>query len=1005
MQILQGSWKLIHAALLFAVLLGLIAQPAYAQSVHRAKAQSVTGPSVRVTKAFSDWPHYENLPDEPLGKHPAAAATPADYGQWESLSTTGGLSPDGKWVVYAINRSDRNNELRFANLADATTKVIAFGAQPTFSADSRWMAYSIGYSEAQEERLSREKKPVRMKLGLMNLSSGNQTVLDDIESFSFSPDGAYVAMHRYALQKKDAPDGAADDSDSAPGATVIVRHLDSERDTAFGNVSESAWQNLPQRGHMLAMTISTDDKVGNGVQLFDPETGMLRVLDSSPSTYSGISWRKSSADLAVLRSKVDEYHEGPTQVALAWTHLGGASESSHVYDPTTDVKFPVGMRTVAFHKPSWSDDGATVFLGIAKWDEGATDIQKTTAKTDGDGDRIGSGKDEKQSAAVDIWHWRDVEVMPKQKVDAREDHHRSMLTAWHVETGRFIQLQKYPDEQVTPLSHQKVAYAVNWAAYAMDRALGRSAADLYLVDLATGARTEIKKRITEFRIPEDGGRIFLDRYVVASPGGGYLVYVQDDHYWTVNVATHAVVNITKGVPTSFLDRESDHVIKQKETFGIAGWTNNDAAVILNTEFDLWQVTPDGAHAARLTDGTAEQIRHRYVALDPEEESIDTDKPLYLSVFGIWTKKSGYARLRLSGSGAAGNDEHLIWADKSVDQLTKAKNTDLYEYVTQSFEVSPNIFVGGPNLKDAKQITNTNPFQSNYAWGHEELIDYKNDHGKHLQGALYYPAGYVPGKKYPMVVYVYEKPSSKLHRYSAPSERDYYSIGAITSHGYFVLQPDIIFRPREPGLSVVECVTPAVNRVIQMGLVNPQKVGVIGHSWGGFDVTYLATHTNLFAAAVAGAPVTDLVSLYGNHQWSSGISEADLMETGQPRMEVPLWEDLPAYIRNSALFNVQNMTTPLLIEVGDKDGTVFFHQGVELYNVARRAKKEVVLLVYAGEDHGLRQKANQMDYHRRIFEWFGYYLKGEPAPSWITNGESYLDREREVKQIKLQSGKN
>src|SRR3984957_72517 len=174
------------------------------------------------------------------------------------------------------------------------------------------------------------------------------------------------------------------------------------------------------------------------------------------------------------------------------------------------------------------------------------------------------------------------------------------------------------------------------------------------------------------------------------------------------------------------------------------------------------------------------------------------------------------------------------------------------------------------------------------------------------------------------------------------------------------------------------------------------VGGGGHSWGGFVAAFLAPHTHIFAAPVAGAPITDLVSNYGNHHWSSGIAETDHIETGQQRMQVPLWGGLTAYIRNSAVFNVQNMTTPLMIEVGDSDGTVFFHQGVELYNIARRARKEVVMIEYAGEDHGLTKKADQVDYQRRIFAWFGHYLKGETAEGWITDGQSYLDRQRELK---------
>jgi len=579
--------------------------------------------------------------------------------------------------------------------------------------------------------------------------------------------------------------------------------------------------------------------------------------------------------------------------------------------------------------------------------------------------------------------------MPKQKIGARSDRQKNMLAAWQLGNDRLVQLGKELTEQVTPVRRQQLAYTANWSAYAMERTIGRPAADIYLTDLATGERTRIKERLPE------------DRYLQASPQGRYLLYVQDDHYWTVNTATRAIVNITKTVPTSFVDRESDFTIKQKPAFGVAGWTKNDEAVILYDKFDLWKIAADGSRATRLTDGAAEQVRHRYVRLNPDDEWIDTDKPLYLSLFGIWSKKSGYARL-LPGASAV---ERLVWLDKSVTRLAKAKDADVYEYVVETFEESPTVFVGAPDLKSAKLVTKTNPFQDRFAWGHSELVEYKNDLGERLQGALYYPAGYEAGKRYPMIVYMYERLSDTLHRYVAPAERDPYNASVFTSLGYFVLEPDIAFRKREPGLSVAECVGAAVKKVIQMGIVDGRKVGIVGHSWGGFDTTFLATHTDLFAAAVAGAPITDLVGHYGNHPWSIGIAETDHIETGQQRMEVPLWEDLPAYIRNSAVFGVQNMKTPLMIEVGDSDGTVFWHQGVELYNVARRAKKDVVLLVYAGEDHGLRKKPNQLDYHRRIVEWFGHYLKDEPAPSWITNGLSYLDREQELKKLKARKGKS
>jgi dipeptidyl aminopeptidase/acylaminoacyl peptidase len=938
--------------------------------------------------------------------------SPADYGQWETLvetgggggrggATAGGLSPDGKWLAYGITRSNGNNEIRATNIAAGATKTVAFGTQPAFSSDSGWLAFSIGYSETQADRMRADNRPVQNKLGLLNLATSEQTVVDSIQSFAFSPDGTWLAMRHYGADggggaaaggrgggggrggRGGRGGGGADgEDDNTPGATLILHQLSTGRDTAFGNISEFAWEDRKHHGNLLAMAISTGDKTGNAIQLFDTKSASLRVLDSSPSTYSNLTWRKDSADLAALKSKSDDKHDGATYLALAWTNLGEPSEALRTYDPTTDAKFPAGMRTVTFRRPSWSEDGNTIFIGLSDWYDKPPAPRRggRGANSESTGDAAAAADDQ---PTVDVWHWRDTEVMAHQVKNAAQNRRRNLLAAWHVDSGSLVQLGKELTEQVTPLKHSNLAYDAEWKEYAMDRSIGRPAADIYLVDTKTGQRSKIKDKLTE------------DHYLQASPGGHYLLYLENDQYWVVNVTTRSTVNITKNVKTSFVDQESDATVKQKPPFGVAGWTRNDADVILYDKFDLWRISADGAHAVKLTEGAADQVRHRYVRLDPEDEFIDLDKPVYLSLFGIWSKKSGYAMLR-PGAPAP---ERLVLADKSIERLAKASQAPVFEYVSETFEESPNIFVAGPDLKDAKRVTDTNPFQSKYAWSHSELIEYKSSNGTRLQGILDYPAGYEPGKKYPMIVYMYEKLSDGLHRYVAPSERSYYSISAITSHGYFALQPDIVFQKREPGLSVADCVTAAVKKVQEKGVVD--KVGVVGHSWGGFDASFLATHTNIFAAAVAGAPITDLISNYGNHHWSSGIAETDHIETGQQRMEVPLYEDLQAYIRNSAVFGVQTMTTPLLVEVGDADGTVFYHQGIELYNIARRAKKNVVLLVYGGEDHGLRKKADQVDYQHRIFAWFGYYLKGDPAPAWVTDGESYLDHQRDLKKTKSQ----
>jgi dipeptidyl aminopeptidase/acylaminoacyl peptidase len=910
-----------------------------------------------------------------LGAQTKLPVPPTEYGAWETLvpqpraSSTGPLSPDGKWLVYGITRSNRDNELRVLEVGSRRVITAPFGEQPSFSSDSRWMAYGIGLSEREEEKIQKERKPLRKKLGLVNLATGETTTVDNIETFEFSADGVFLAMRAYAPEppRSERPadaDAASTEQRDKVGGNLIVRALGRGSDTTFGNVTELAWQN---KGPLLALTIGVEGRVGNGVQLYNPTTGALRVLDSAESTYAGLGWRKDADDLVVLRSKSDPTREGHTHVVLAWRGLEGPASVPRVLEPAI-AGLQAGQRIVSTRRPEWSDDGARLFVGVADWDE-----------------KLESGKDGARSeddAAVDVWHWRDVEVMPLQKRRLTAERQRSRLAVWTLSGDRLIALAATRHEDVRLLDDQPQALLINRAPYALDGSFGRRAADLSLVDLATGDRTPVKDRVD-------------DQHLHTSPDGRYVLYLVDDHYWVYNNAARAHLNLTKPIGASFTDRTSDATVKQKPPYGVAGWTKDSASVLLYDRFDVWDVPTSGAAAARLTDGAADQVRYRLVRLDADERFVDRTKPLYFSLFGEWTKKSGYARLDRSATRV----ERLIWVDKRVDRLAVAKSAGVFAYVSQAFDDSPDYFVGDALSPSMRQVTTTNAFQEKYAWGRAELVEYKTARGERLQASLHYPAGYEAGKRYPMVVYMYERLSDGLHAYSSPSDRAPYNAAVFTSQGYFFLQPDIVFRPREPGRSVVDCVGAAVKAVLAKGAVDSAKIGIVGHSWGGFDTVYLATHTQMFAAAVAGAPITNLVSNYGNHHWNQGIAETDHIETGQQRMEVPLWEDLPAYIRNSAVFGVHTMKTPLLVAFGENDGTVHWHQGVELYNVARRAGRPLVMLAYAGEDHSLRRRANQLDYHRRIQEWFGHHLKNERAPEWIEKGVSAIDRERELKRTK------
>jgi dienelactone hydrolase len=690
----------------------------------------------------------------------------------------------------------------------------------------------------------------------------------------------------------------------------------------------------------------------------------LKVLDSGAAVFSGLTWRKESADLAALRSKKDPAYEGESYTVLSWKDLGEKKAG--------DVAPP--QRIVGSRAPRWSEDGATVYVGVAPWDK-----------------KIESKKSDDEPSGVEVWHPKDFDVISAQKLQVARDRDRNVTAAWHITTGKIVALGTNPRENVATPRTGTRAVAVDETPYDSEGMFGRRWADVYKVDLASGERAKVATRVPPPFWP--------------SPGGKYVLNFKDGHYIAYDLATGTQKNIGAAAGVSFIDREDDHLAPNKPSYGIAGWTKNDASVIVYDECDLWELYPDGAKPRRLTNGSAEQVRHRYV--DPEltrggrggrggpqqGEPIDLAKPVYLSVTGIWDKRSGYARL------ADGKVDRAVWLERAARGLTKAKGADVYAYAAEAFDVSPNYYAAGPELKAARQVTETNPFANQYAWGHSELIEYKSPKGDRLQGALYYPANYQKGKQYPMIVRIYERESDMLHQYFPVSERTPYSPAVWTAAGYFVLMPDIVFRPRDPGMSVVECVTAATRKALESGMIDAKRVGLVGHSWGGFGTVFVMTQTDLFAAGAAGGALTNLVSSYGEIYWNTGQPETGHAEVGQERLEVPLWEDPQAYIRNSAVFHVNKMKGALLLAVGDKDGASDWHQDIEMYSLARRAGKQCVMLVYPGENHSLAVRQNQIDYHDRILEWFGHYLQGGKAPEWIDKGVSVVDREKELKRLK------
>lgn len=907
----------------------------------------------------------------------------ADYAKWETLGN-GALSPDGKSVAYDFRRGNGSTELRYRALDSDKEQSARSANNPQFTANSRWLLYTIvpdtaagsgrgGRGGRGTGQVNGAVPANHNKVGIVDLHAGPTTVVDDIQSYSLSNDGTHVALRRYAAPGR-------------RGADVIVRDLDAGTDLTFGNVAEQKWSD---DGALLAMVVDVDGRTGNGIQLLDPKTGVIRSLDASDNSYTGIIWREHAHDLAAFRARTDSAFGDTSYVVIAWRGLG-ANATKSTYDFSTDASFPQLMRVASYRALEWSDDGARLFFGIAPHDPKIVTARRAPG--------------ELPPARVQVWHWKDLREFHQQEVSAAQDRQRTTLVAWHVGAPSIVRLSADALETVQLSENGAAAIAVDEGPYSREYMSGRQYRDVYSVNVDNGKRDKILTKSLY------GASL--------SPSGRYAVYQQDGQWWSADLTTGARANLTGKTGSVFVNMEDDHPVPERRAYGLAGFTNGEKSVILYDRFDLWQVNVDGSNATRLTRGREDSTVYRCVSEDAgfgrgggrggfgavsratpcqpggETRTIDTAKPLMVSATGDYDKKSGYARLTIGKSA-----QRLVWLDKMITALRKAKNADVYLFEQQTFEDSPNYFVAGPTLADARQVSHTNAFQSEYAWGKQVLMDYTNGRGDKLQMMLAYPANYEPGKKYPMVVYYYEKLSQGFHQYVTPNDHNPYNTSVFSQNGYFVLRPDILFQKRNPGYSGLDCVTSAVRTVLgKVRDIDAAHVGNMGHSWGGYQSAFYAVHNpGIFAATIAGAPLTDLISMYGYTSGNSGLPETGHYETSQERMEVPLWEDPQAYIRNSTVYAMDSLHTPLLLEEGDADGNVNHFQSEELYNFGRRLGKEVVYLVYEGENHNVARPESQADYLHRQLEWFGHYLKGEPAAAWITDGESYATRQRILKQ--------
>jgi len=911
-----------------------------------------------------------------------------DIFQWKRIQTPN-ISSDGGYFAYRVVPNEGDSELVIRNLkTSAETRFpigeVTAGGGPgggggggrgqggppretgvQFSEDGKWLAFQVFPKRAESRKAKRDKKPTYNQVTLVELATGKKQEFDKVKAFAFSGErGGWIALHKYPTDAQDKEPPAT----KWTGSDLILHQLSTGDELNIGNVSEFAF-NKP--GTYLAFTIDASEKTGNGLQLRDMSTGSVTPIDSAKATYKSISWTDKGDGLAVLKGLDDKAYEDKPYRLVGAKDLSTSQFTKVEFDPKSDASFPTGMFISGSRKPAWTDDLAALSFGIHEAKKKKAGSERQSEERSGPPQQ----RDEPDKPDMLVWHWQDKRIQPMQQVQEQTDRNYSYLSLYWAADKKFVRLADDQVKQVTLTQTNRYAIGRSNDPYELDDNLtGQRFEDIYVIDPKTGNRKLALKKNRYFFGP--------------SPTGTDFLYYDDGQFYAYNMASGQAVNLTKAAPTSFIDADNDHPVRNPPTTPI-GWSTDGTSALISDGWDIWRLPISGKPVNLTANGRRDKIRYETrFSLDPDEKGINLAKPIYFNVYGEWTKKGGIAVI----DAAQPSVKMLNWDDASYGSLIKAKHADTLLFTRQNVTDFPDFWTGG------QKITNANPQQKDFLWSSgAKLVDYTCDQGVKSQAALFLPANYEPGKKYPTIVYIYEKLSQQMNTYGQPVIDDRLNRSVYNSNGYAILTPDITYKLNDPGGSAKGCVIPALKAAIAGGVVDADKVGLQGHSWGGYETAYLVTQTNMFKTAMAGAPLTDLVSMYSSIYWNTGSANQPIFEGSQVRFTSGYMDNPEPYIRNSPVYQAQNVKTPLLILHNDKDGAVDFTQGIEYYNTLRRLHKPVVMLEYKGENHHLAKPENQKDLLVRMREYFDYYLMGKPEPVWLKDGVPFIQVKDEVSE--------
>ncbi|HJO29010.1 MAG TPA: prolyl oligopeptidase family serine peptidase, partial [Acidobacteriota bacterium] len=901
---------------------------------------------------------------EGMGKGPL---THDDYDAWKRIQGQQ-ISPNGEWVVYSAVPQDGDGELIATHVESGREHRYPRGAGARFMPDSTYIVFTIAPSEAETEEARKAKtKPEDMpksSLGIMNLAGGEVIEIERVRSFRVPQDaGGHIAYLHEESEEEEPPsavteeqeegeEAEADESDNKDkdfGTTLTVHSL---ADGSEWNAESVLSYQFTDTGAMVLYTVSSEETPeSDGVYMYSPAQDAVATVLSGEGNYERLALDEDQDRLAFVTDRDDYSADEPTFNLYGWDF--GSPMAELWVSHTSTENFPAGMAVSRLSQVSFNEDGSTVLLGVKEIPEPKPD-------------NADEGEDE-EKAVFDLWSWDDPYPQPQQEQMRNRVENQTWASVYHVGSGRFVKLADKDIPDVRLSNDGSVAFASTNVPYTKRVSYYGSFSDAYVIDPMTGNRTMVAEG--------------LFRGASLSPGGQYVSWFgMDDYDWHVyDIANETTRNLTETLDVRF-DREDWDQPQAAGSYGIAGWLSGDEGVLVYDRYDIWMLRPDGSEARMITDGygRTHDLSFRRIRLNPDEDFIDPAAELLLGTTNEETRSTGFYVDSVSGNELP---REVIMADKSIGNPTKARAADVVMYTQSTFAEYPDIWVSGMDFI-GKKVSNLGAQTDSFLWGEAELRNFRSSDGVPLKGILIKPENFDPDRKYPLLVYIYETLHQGLHSFRHPSPGTSVNASYYVSNDYVMWMPDIEYGTGYPGKDALKCVLPSINMLVTEGFIDEDRIGIQGHSWGGYQISYMVTQTNIFAAAEAGAPVSNMTSAYGGIRWASGMVRQFQYEQTQSRLGDSLWEVPLRYVENSPIFWADKIETPLLILHNDEDGAVPWYQGIEFIMALRRLEKRAWMFNYNGEAHGLRQRVNQKDFTVRMQEFFDYYLKDQTPPLWM-----------------------